>query len=484
MRILFRLARLICLLWLASLSHLDADGIHGSTYRLVEGSTLTDDCPVCDRIALIRPLRGSFTLVLHETNPLFSQYELKGVNFEVGSGTNRTYAIAGKGTYQLGGEVAVLQDMTLEGQMNGQPVYFTNTVRTVARLWPVLEIDLVQTNWSSTQALSLHLRAAPFQEIWFSTLRGLTSGNRPSPGNSISSGDLISNSGRTIRSKAELIQALKLKNTPAGLGLDAFDIGAGGEIFFALDQDTISESFGSLQSGDWLSDRGRLVKRNQDLTAAWAIMPPVPDLGLESVQITDQGEMFFAIEKPAFSEVFARTFSPGEIYSTKGQVIRSSGQLYAQFSPKGDYGLKAFYIWPSGEIWFTPAIGFQDPNLGAIQSGDLLSDQGYIVFRNLELVSAFEPLEDVSNFGLNSLFVVTDATPAAQAPHIMTPTPEGQTANVNLRWDGPGKVFQVERADTLDGPYSPASPIMPDLDYLDPGILSAKSSAYYRVRQW
>jgi hypothetical protein len=163
-------------------------------------------------------------------------------------------------------------------------------MRTVARLWPVLEIDLVQSNWSYTQALSLHLRAAPFQEIWFSTLRGLTSGNRPSPGNSVSSGDLISNSGRTIRSNAELIQALKLKNTPAGLGLDAFDIGAG-----------------------------------------------------------------------------------GEIYSTNGQVVRSSGQLYAQFSPKGDYGLKAFYIWPSGEIWFTPAKGFQDTNLGAIQSGDLLS---------------------------------------------------------------------------------------------------------------
>ena len=67
---------------------------------------------------------------------------------------------------------------------------------------------------------------------------------------------------------------------------------------------------------------------------------------------------------------------------------------------EADYGLDAIYVWSSGEIWFLIEEGFVDQNLGAIMPGDLLSDQGMVVYRNLELLGAFAPLEDLADFGL------------------------------------------------------------------------------------
>lgn len=100
------------------------------------------------------------------------------------------------------------------------------------------------------------------------------------------------------------------------------------------------------------------------------------------------------------------------------------------------------------------------------------------------LLFAFQPLEDLANFGLNSLFIVTDVAPRAKSPSIHSFTYDAQTGNATLRWDGPGKTFQVERSAAASGPYFPASPILPDLEYLDPAKLTPANAAYYRIRQW
>jgi hypothetical protein len=42
----------------------------------------------------------------------------------------------------------------------------------------------------------------------------------------------------------------------------------------------------------------------------------------------------------------------------------------------------------------------------------------------------------------------------------------------------------VERSAAAAGPYFPASPILPDLEYLDPAKLTPANAAYYRIRQW
>jgi len=70
--------------------------------------------------------------------------------------------------------------------------------------------------------------------------------------------------------------------------------------------------------------------------------------------------------------------------------------------------------------------GFNDTQLGLIREGELLSDQGYIVFRNLELTSSFAPAEDMADFGLDAIYVVTNATPPAPVPRLVSIGPGGQ----------------------------------------------------------
>src|SRR6185312_15673362 len=69
------------------------------------------------------------------------------------------------------------------------------------------------------------------------------------------------------------------------------------------------------------------------------------------------------------------------------------------------YGLDALIVRPAGEFWFSTTTGFIDQRLGSISDGDLLSTFGYVVARNSELLSAFAPIEDVNNFGLDAACV-------------------------------------------------------------------------------
>jgi hypothetical protein len=70
-----------------------------------------------------------------------------------------------------------------------------------------------------------------------------------------------------------------------------------------------------------------------------------------------------------------------------------------------DYGLDAVILRSNTEIWFSTEIGFQDARFGLIDEGDLLSTDGYVVARNLDLVAAFGPVEDVASFGLDAAAV-------------------------------------------------------------------------------
>ena len=216
-------------------------------------------------------------------------------------------------------------------------------------------------------------------------------------------------------------------------------------------------------------------------------MPPAPDVGLDAVHVLDSGEIRFSIASNIFSERLGVVLRHGDLLSSSGQVVRSNQQLLARFHPPkpltNDYGLDALYVWPGGEIWFSLEQGFQDDAQGPIFGGDLLSDQGYIVFRNLELLNAFAPIEDPPSFGLDALYVVTDVIPPASGPRLSI-TGSAITRNASLTWTGPGRVFQVERAATLNLPFQPLSPVLPDLFYDEAGALTNRPQGYYRLRQW
>jgi hypothetical protein len=270
------------------------------------------------------------------------------------------------------------------------------------------------------------------------------------------------------------------------LGLDAVDILPGGEIAFSLGSGIFSETLGPLQQGDLLSTKGRILRRNQDLLASFGLQPPAPDVGLDAVHVLDTGEIFFSIPTNVFSEPLSVTLHRGDLLSTNGTVVRSNQQLLARFHPANatnDYGLDALYVWPSGEIWFSTEDAFSDSVLGFIPSGDLLSDQGYIVFRNLELLNAFVPTNAPSDNGLDALYVVTDAASPAPAPRLAIQV-NTSTGSAGLTWQGQGRVFQVERAADVAGPFRPLSPILPGLSFDDWGTLTNRARSYYRLRQW
>ncbi len=270
------------------------------------------------------------------------------------------------------------------------------------------------------------------------------------------------------------------------LGIDAVDIAPGGEILFSLNQDIFSETLGPLHHGDLLTDRGAIFRNHQELMAAFGLADTNVDYGLDAVHVLNNGEIWFSITTNVVSPQIGMLFR-GDVLSNSGRLIKSHQQLLARFHPSAvdrDYGLDALYVWPNGEIWFSTEDGFNDLQLGPILGGDLLSDQGFIVFHNLELVSAFAPLEDVSDFGLDALYIVSDATPPASAPRMLSIQRVAQFKAIALQWDGNGRAFQIEKAIDLPGTFIPASPIFPGLNWIDFGGTQTNGSGFYRVRQW
>jgi len=105
------------------------------------------------------------------------------------------------------------------------------------------------------------------------------------------------------------------------------------------------------------------------------------------------------------------------------------------------------------------------------------------VFRNADLLKAFAPAKAPSDVGLDALYVVTDATPPALRPRLNIQA-DNAAGSAGLTWQGQGRVFQVERAEVITGPFQSFSPILPDLSFDDRGTLTNRAQSYYRLRQW
>ena len=456
-------------------------------YTLVEGSYFVDDCLACDRPTIKQALRGSFDLVLLQDTAPYTKYAVKNIDFVAGAGSSLERRLSGEGTYERFEEFAVLQDMSLalvvKDAYTNQPVYFTNDSRAVVMPFPLVQAGLAQTNGTGLQMFSLQLLAAPVREIWFSTAKAFTSTNLSAPTNKLSGGDLLSNRGRVVRRNHDLLARIGIMPAVPDLGLDAVQVTSKGEILFSLPVDVFSETLGPIQHGDLLSDRGALLKRNQDLLAAFH-PASTADAGLDGFQPMPDGELLFSIQSNVAVSA-ALTLSGGDILSDRGQVYLKNQQLLANFQPSltnHDFGLDAFYVFPSGEIWFAVAEGFTDGRIGPVQPGDLLSSLGYRVFSNQDLLAAFAPAEPAVDYGLDGLFVVTDTQPPRPPPVIQKATlSNGQ---MTLSWTGDGSVFQLQAASSLTGPWVPCTDIVPDLSANVAIASQAPRSSFFRVQQW
>ena len=466
-------------------------------YTLVNGSQLLDDCPICDRLSAPVSMGGTFQLRLLAQGPIYSSYALENISFHAGSPGGITYQVTGQGIYEFGGEVANQQHLTLtlliDDGVNPVVGCFTNDSSLVTRWWPMMQISVTETNGTAARVFHLGINAAPFREIWFSTVEPFTGGLWNPPTNAMR-GDLLSSIGQVVKRNYQLCGRLNIMPAVPDFGLKDVGILPGGEIAFSIEEDVFSETLGWLHAGDLLTDWGRILRSNSELLSLFAPSPvPPAGAGLAAVKVTDSGAVYFSVQTNFYSVTLGRTVQTGDLLADSGAVVRSEAQLLANFNPAkpaADYGLSAVFLWPSPstEIWFATTQGFAGQGTNFYAAGDLLSDQGYVVYRNSELVSAFAPAAGGTNLGLDALYVITDVPPAGRGlgpATLAQPQPANQPpASLAFEWSAAGHVFQLEKATNLAGPYLPASRIDTDGPFLDPGVLTNQAQAFYRLHQW
>jgi hypothetical protein len=258
-------------------------------------------------------------------------------------------------------------------------------------------------------------------DVWFSTKDGFLAATISPPVNfagQVSGGDLLSRHGHIVRTNAELTAKLGIMPVVPDLGLDAVMIGKDGDIWFSFRQSNAqiwSETHARwLSHGDLLSESGHVVAAGEQLLEAFQAAPVPGGAGLDGVARSPNGEILFSTDIGFFSQALGRQVKHGDLISNRGRLVRTNVELLQRFSPidlllrpsPWDYGLDVIVTRPFGEIWFSTEEGFLDEHLGWISDGDLLSTSGYVVARNLDLVSAFGPIEDLDNFGLDAVAAV------------------------------------------------------------------------------
>ena len=138
-------------------------------YTLLAGSQLVDDCPICDRLTILAPMAGTFELQLMEQNPLFTRFKLLNIFFHAGTNPGPEYKVTGNGTYEVGGEVALLQNLFLDVWINNGftnvEALCANTNTAVKEQWPKIQVSVDQTNGTPGQVYHLDLIAIPVPTV-------------------------------------------------------------------------------------------------------------------------------------------------------------------------------------------------------------------------------------------------------------------------------------------------------------------------------
>jgi hypothetical protein len=351
-------------------------------YQLTDGAAIMNDCPICDRASVWEPIKGSFDFVV--TGDLFrTLFVITNIHFVSADTKLPVTEISGSGLLHLGSALDLI--ITRSGVV--ESVRMTNGPPESPRINPMITATSDEDTASLTRVYRLRLEAAPIRDLWFSTAISMTSSNI----GPISHGDLLSNFGTIVRRNAELTERLSI---PEGdVGIDAIDVGARGEIFFSTTSNVESVVNGPISHGDIVTSAGRVYLQSAQLLAAFGVDDP--DAGLDALHIKADDEIYFSIAKD-IPRTGAATLHRGDILSSKGRIVRTEANLLVNWKPRTTpVGVDALYIWPSGEIWFSPEFDFTSGDGTAISAGDIISDQGYIAFRNSALTSPFNPTDAI-----------------------------------------------------------------------------------------
>ncbi len=444
-------------------------------YTLLNGSYILDDCLICGRPSIFVPIHGGFDVQFGgDTNSLV----VTNLAFE---GSNYTSS-DGHGTAQMTSNGSQ-QDWHLEITINNgfaiEARSYTNVTMDVTRPLPMIYVVVSQLNSTFTHRYEVGIAAAPLRDIWFSLEHDMNSPSRPPDQILVSRGDILSLT-NVVKRAHDLTANFNPTDPFADLGTDALDIRGEHEILFSSNEDFTSNTLGKVGNGDLLNDQGNIIRKNSELMSAFELDPGSGDVGLDAVQVMEE-EVLFSIERPVVSNKIGAMLGRGDILSNKGQIIKTGQQLISALHPEvsdGDYGLDALYIWPTGEIWFSVNDTAGSPE-GQIGPGDIVSDRGYIVFKNRDLVRLYEPSPVETDYGLDALYVITDL--ANTAPPLRITQIQISNGQVILTWENSGGSYQVERADEVSGPYTAVSPVIAANTWSD-GTL--KAMAFYRLKRF
>jgi hypothetical protein len=418
------------------------------SYQLVEGSTIMALYPDSERPVFEVPIKGSFLLTpaLSSTSN-FKAFNVNKLNFKAQNGDEHLTGKEGNGTY-LYNDTATdpgQQRMRLSLRIgDSDPRKFDSGLVLIPKNTKFPWIDIIVKNLKITTGeispqYVIHLVAVPIPGFSFSTNYSFTSGSLGKP---VNNGDLLSSGGRILMTNSELISQFHLYPTfvEQKVGLDAV-IGPfnhfpspDGEtlkpfVLFSTDTDILAEE--NPGQGDILSNFGKVVKRNYELISPFVLMPPIPDMGLDALSIAqkisidspgtaiteedaalpEKKIIVFSIKESFFSEKLGVLITPGDLLTTNGTLYRTNKELLQNFNPvsvstERYIDIDAVYILPNGEVWFSTASDFTSGTLGHIGHGDLLSENGRRILRNMEIVNPFSPLEDMADFGLDSMSVI------------------------------------------------------------------------------
>lgn len=138
------------------------------TYRLGPGSTFERGCVApcsCAYRAPI-PIRGTFNLTRQTVGPLYTDYTVTNVAWQMvdttaSNAASQTIKITGSGTYRVGGEVAVTQQLMLDLVVDGGAVqHFDSGVVAGGSQFPAIDISVLATT-PPCLTTTIHVNAKP-----------------------------------------------------------------------------------------------------------------------------------------------------------------------------------------------------------------------------------------------------------------------------------------------------------------------------------
>src|SRR5262245_52991948 len=126
-KILFRVVLfLIGVIATSGLTNAQIDTSGGTLYRLNQDSTFQEGCfpPCLCPITEAVPVKGTFVLTPTGFDGLYNTYAITDVNWLTSSGGAETI-VTGRGTYKIGGEVALQQQLILDLRIgSNKPEHF------------------------------------------------------------------------------------------------------------------------------------------------------------------------------------------------------------------------------------------------------------------------------------------------------------------------------------------------------------------------